>query len=355
MPGVKEVTCSHKERVNKLSQFNHKGFEVASLVIAGVILLLTLILHLLPALLTGLLVYQLVHLLSPKIVSKQLSGGTAKVVVVALIAIVVATGIALGIWGVAAFLKGDNGNLPGLLQKMAEILGNSKTALPSAVQAWIPDVGVSSLQSHVVDWLKEHAAEIRTVGGETVHTIVHILFGLVIGAMVALREATKDPEMGPLARELAHRAALLSDSFRRVVFAQVKIAALNTVFTGIYLLLALPLFGIHLPLAKTMVLLTFLLGLIPVLGNLVSNSIIVIISLSFSPAMAGVSLLFLVVIHKLEYFMNAKIVGGEIKAGAWEMLLAMLLMEAAFKIPGVIFAPILYAYIKRELMERKMI
>lgn len=338
-----------------MTQATQKYYDLASVLITALLLALTLALHLLPALLVGLLVYQLVHLVSPKITSKRLSGGRAKVVVVALIASAMATSIALAIWGIAVFLRGDSGNLPALLQKMAEILGNSKTALPPTLQAWIPDVGVSSLQTYVAALLKEHAAEIRTVGGETVHTVIHLLFGLIIGAMVALHEATDNVRVGPLARELTRRAVLLSDSFRRVVFAQVKISALNAILTGVYLLVALPLAGVHLPLAKTMVVLTFLIGLIPVLGNLVSNSIIVIISLSVSPVMALVSLLFLVVVHKLEYFMNAKIVGTQIQASAWEMLLAMLVMEAAFKIPGVIFAPILYAYIKRELMERKMV
>ena len=334
---------------------NQKYFELASILITVAVLALTLALHLLPSLLAGLLVYQLVHLVSPKITSKRISGGRAKVVVVAFIASVMVIAIALAIWGISVFLRGESGNLPALLQKMAEILGTSKTALPAALQTWIPDVGVYDLQTDIVAWLKNHATEIRTVGSETAHTIVHILFGLIIGAMVALHEAIDSLSVGPLARELTRRAALLSDSFRRVVFAQAKISALNALLTAIYLLVALPLADVHLPLAKTMVLLTFLIGLIPVLGNLVSNSVIVIISLSISPLLALISLVFLLVVHKLEYFMNAKIVGKQIQASAWEMLLAMLVMEAAFKIPGIIFAPILYAYIKRELTERKMV
>jgi predicted PurR-regulated permease PerM len=57
------------------------------------------------------------------------------------------------------------------------------------------------------------------------------------------------------------------------------------------------------------------------------------------------------VIHKLEYFLNARIVGSQIAARAWELLLAMLVMEAAFGIPGVVAAPIYYAYLKRELSD----
>ena len=64
------------------------------------------------------------------------------------------------------------------------------------------------------------------------------------------------------------------------------------------------------------------------------------------------SLGFLVIIHKLEYFINARIVGSQIEAAAWELLLAIVVMEAAFGLPGVVAAPVFYAYLKSELSGR---
>jgi predicted PurR-regulated permease PerM len=104
-----------------------------------------------------------------------------------------------------------------------------------------------------------------------------------------------------------------------------------------------------------MIVVTFLVGLMPVLGNLVSNTVIVVISLSNSLYIAAASLAFLVVIHKLEYFVNARIIGGQIQARAWELLIAMVAMEAAFGVQGVIAAPIIYAYVKKELSDRELI
>ena len=147
----------------------------------------------------------------------------------------------------------------------------------------------------------------------------------------------------------------MSTAFRRVVFAQVRIAAINTLLTGAYLLVVLPLFGIHVPLAKTLVVVTFATGLLPVVGNLISNTMIVVVSLSVSTPVAIASLVFLVVIHKFEYFLNAHIVGTQIQARAWELLLAMLVMEAAFGMAGLVAAPIYYAYLKDELGSRQLI
>jgi predicted PurR-regulated permease PerM len=92
-----------------------------------------------------------------------------------------------------------------------------------------------------------------------------------------------------------------------------------------------------------------------VIGNLISNTLIVIVALSVSLWVAVGALVFLILIHKLEYFLNATIMGGQIRARAWEMLLAMLVMEAAFGLPGVVAAPIYYAYIKSELGAAKLI
>ena len=136
------------------------------------------------------------------------------------------------------------------------------------------------------------------------------------------------------------------------MFAQVRISALNTALTAIFLWIVLPLCGIHLPLVKTMIAVTFFVGLLPVVGNLISNTVIVVVALSYSLNAAIVALVFLILIHKLEYFVNARIVGSQIRAHAWELLLAMLVMEAAFGVIGVVAAPIYYAYIKDELVAR---
>ena len=69
--------------------------------------------------------------------------------------------------------------------------------------------------------------------------------------------------------------------------------------------------------------------------------IIVLVSASVSFSAATASLIFLIVLHKGEYFLSARILGHQINARAWEMLFAMLVMEAAFGIPGIAVAPVL--------------
>ena len=186
-------------------------------------------------------------------------------------------------------------------------------------------------------------------GKESVRALVHALLGMVIGALVALRETDGESATTPLLADLAGHAGRFDRAFRQIVFAQVQIAAINAGITGLYLMVALPVFGIHLPLTKSLVALTFVTGFLPIAGNLISNLVIVVLSLAHSPGLALASLTFLVLIHKFEYFLNARIVGQRINAHAWELLVAMLVMEAAFGIPGLILAPIYYAFLKTEI------
>lgn len=327
--------------------------RLASWLLAALALFLLLELHLLPALLAGLLVYELVHLTAP-LLESRLSGLRAKQAAVIFLATLVVGAAVLGTALTVGFFRGDSGSLAALAQKMAEILENSRQSLPDWLVGALPD-SVEGIKNAVVQWLREHAGQVQTVGKEAGVVMAHVLIGLIIGALLALREVGVPRAMQPLAQALTERARRLADAFRRIVFAQVRISAINTVFTALYLAVALPLFGIHLPLTKTMIALTFVAGLLPVIGNLISNIVIVIVSFAHSPQIATASLAFLVVVHKFEYFLNARIVGAHISARSWELLLAMLVMEAAFGLPGVVAAPIYYAYLKQELIDAGLV
>jgi predicted PurR-regulated permease PerM len=301
-----------------------KQTQIASWVLAGLALVAVLHLHLLPSLLAGLLVYQLVHLLAPRL-QRHFASERTQLVALFLLASLVVGAITAAVIATIAFFKGDSGNMALLFGKMAQILEDARTSMPSWVIDLLPE-NETGLRETSIEWLRDHATELRSLGKEAGITLAHILIGLIIGAMISLQQACDAAPQGPLAKALIERASNFADAFRRIVFAQVRISALNTLLTAIYLAIVLPM-----------------------LGNLISNTVIVVVSLAHSPHTALLSLAFLVIVHKLEYFLNARIVGGQINAKAWELLIAMLLMEALFGLPGVVAAPIVYAWLKREL------
>jgi predicted PurR-regulated permease PerM len=279
---------------------------------------------------------------------------TGRIIAVCFVGVVTLAILGLGTFGLATLVTDRSDNLPALMSKMADIIGSARIYLPASVQQYVPQ-NLDELERTAANWLRAHAGTLQLVGERFGGVLLHVLVGMIIGAMVALTDLTPARELPILSRSLEQRVSRLGQSFRRIVFAQIRISALNTLLTAIYLVVLLPLMGVHLPLTKTMILVTFVVGLLPVIGNLISNTVIVVVSLSISIYAAVGSLIFLVAIHKLEYFVNARIIGGQIHARAWELLLAMLVMDALFGIPGVIAAPIYYAYIKDELSAKRLV
>jgi len=322
--------------------------QIASWVLTGIALLTVLQLHLITALLAGLLVFQLVHSLAGALRIPYLTNRNAKLLFVALLAVIVVALLVLAGIGVVIFLRRGPDNLSQLLTQLAAIVEDLRRLLPAGIVEYLPGDS-SDVRTLIAGWFREHATELRTLGTDTLRAFVHILIGLILGGMIALYEVTPHVRQSPFLSALQARAALLAGAFRRILLAQLPISAINTTLTAIYLLVVLPAFGVHLPFAKTLIAVTFIAGLLPVVGNLISNSAIFLVSLSLSFGVAMAALGYLVVIHKLEYFLNARIVGVRIDAHAWELLLAMLVMESAYGMAGLIAAPVFYAYLKSEL------
>lgn len=334
---------------------NH--INTASYILTGLFLILCFIYHLIPVLIAATVVFLLItkvfNFLDPLVESKFADKITLLIVVLVIVSLI--GGICTA--GYYGFQVGNTG-----MRKMNEdifnVLQQIKQYLPPTLIHYIPD-DILVLKEKLVVLAKEHSSGIFSMTTGSAKAFVHVLVGILIGAVTAFSFLNFKDEnhsgMKPFTEALYHRIANFGSVFERVLFSQGKISAINTILTAIYLLIILPLCSINVPYAKTLVILTFFLGLIPVLGNLISNVFIVLMSLTVSFEVAIASLVFLVVIHKLEYYINAKIIGAQIKTSIWEMLTAMIIMETLFGLVGVAVAPIIYGYIKEELKQKDLI
>ena len=322
-------------------------FALASALLFGAALLLIFPLKLLPCLLAGLLVFELVNRLT-RPMQRLFAGHLGRLLAVGLLSVLVITVLGLAFTGAFSLVMHELNNPGGLMGKLLGVIDRARYQLPEALVAYLP-ASIDDIRIELHDWLRGHLGELQLLGKGAVHLFVTVLVGMILGAVIALQRLPEPEQLKPLAAALLMRVSYFVNAFRNVVFAQIKISLLNTCFTGIFLLGVLPLLGVHLPLSKTLILITFVAGLLPVVGNLISNTVIFVVGLSVSIWVALGALLYLILIHKLEYFLNARIVGGQIKARAWELLLVMLVFEAAFGLAGLIAAPVYYAYLKSEL------
>jgi predicted PurR-regulated permease PerM len=184
------------------------------------------------------------------------------------------------------------------------------------------------------------------------------LLFLLIGMVVAIslffnsqldlyREThkTKNNLYSVLADEIATRFRDFYHSFATVMGAQITISLINTLLTAVFVLV------FQLPNAALVIAITFLCGLLPIVGNLVSNTIIVCLAFTISLKIALFALIFLVAIHKLEYFLNSKIIGDRIRNPVWLTLLALIIGERLMGIPGMVLAPVALNYLRMELLK----
>jgi predicted PurR-regulated permease PerM len=214
----------------------------------------------------------------------------------------------------------------------------------------LPFSDLDSLKAATVDVIRDEFLFVGNFAREATKQLVFVLIGIVVAVSLFLNPRVEKPSNKPREPNLFHavtdeikiRFRLFYESFATVMGAQILISAVNTLLTTVFVL------SISLKHATVVIGLTFLCGLLPIVGNLISNSIIVGIAFTMSPRVAIAALVFLVALHKLEYFLNSKIIGDRIKNPVWLTLLALVIGERLMGIPGMILAPVVLNYIKVE-------
>lgn len=314
----------------------------------GVCLGLALLFHGIPALLAGLLSWSLTHTLLGRLRTHLRDRSTCGLEWVS--ALVVGMGslaiLAAIVTEIRHYLAGDS--IAALMLTLADTLQHARRYLPASVASQVPE---SLLQAKgvIASALKEHANTLARMGSSAVHHLALMLIGWIVGVLVAARCGVQDVGRPAFAATWLRLWRALGTAFGRVAFAQAKIAAMNAALTGGFLFGVLPLLGWKLPYTATLVLVTFVCGLLPIVGNLISNALLCTLALSVAFPAAVVSLVFLVVAHKTEYFISARIQGHEIGAQAWELLIVLFAFETLFGPAGMVAAPVLYAFATAEL------
>jgi predicted PurR-regulated permease PerM len=258
--------------------------------------------------------------------------------------------------------------LIGVLWDLARFTNRTIKALPEIAQKAIPTV-IETAKRYEIELPFTDYDSLREVTLDTATSQVKYLGSfarfaqnasrqfllLIVGCVVAVgfflnpRLDLKSQQPKPpnnlytlCCEQLLARFATFYGSFATVMGAQIIISAINTTLTAIFVAV------VGLPYAVVVIGVTFLCGMIPVLGNLISNTIIVSIGFTVSPGMALLALAFLIVIHKLEYFLNSQIIGNRIEYPLWATLLGIVVGERLMGVPGMILAPVILHYIKSE-------
>lgn len=316
--------------------------------------------HLMPAVIAGLLTYTLTQKLDDFLSQKMMRFSHRSKLVSVLVLTTLIIGIFIGgFWYLFAWFVDMAKHPNETLTNIKLVVNNVINGLPPSITHYLPD-DLDEIKSTIMIYLKDHLFYLQSIVKKVFHDLVILIVGIVIGLILGYKENKRNIHHNQtmqtsLTKSLKASLNRLVVVFQYVAISQVVIALFNTVMTTILLFIILPAFGIHLPFSKSLVLATFVLGLIPIIGNLIVNALIFFVAFTVSLTVAMVVIVYLVLIHKTEYVLNAKIVGTKIHAGICELLIAMLFLETLFGVIGLIFAPIFYAFIKLSLKELRII
>jgi len=254
-------------------------------------------------------------------------------------------------WGAAYFTRAAIRELP----EVADSSLPSASAWAQARRIELPFTDFDSLKAFVIDAFREETNYLKDVASFARNATTFLIF-VAIGIVAAVSlffnsqlglsrnvPASRNNLYSVFCAELSARFRDFYRSFATVMGAQITISLINTVLTAVFVL------AVRLPDAPLLIALTFLCGLLPIVGNLVSNTIIVCVAFTVSLKIALIALIFLIAIHKLEYFLNSKIIGDRIRNPIWLMLLALIVGERLMGIPGMVLAPVVLNYLRVEM------
>jgi predicted PurR-regulated permease PerM len=275
---------------------------------------------------------------------RKLSGGQRKWVPIALFLVLVV----VVLYGFGFFAKQAIKAMPHIVQESAPVIVDyaEKRNIP------IPFTDAETLKATIVDFAKDEIHFFGNFAKVASRGFILLVMGFVVALSLFLNSTMDlDPNShrvknncySVLCTEILNRFRSLYHSFDLVLGAQLVISLINTTLTAIYLI------AVGMPYAWMIVVATFLCGLLPIVGNLISNTIIVGVAFTKSPQLALASLIFLIVVHKLEYFLNSKIIGNRIKNPVWLTLVGIILGERLLGIPGMILAPVVLHFVKQEM------
>lgn len=215
----------------------------------------------------------------------------------------------------------------------------------------LPFEDVGSLKTLATREMSERFSELTNFAKLATKEVVVLLIGLVVAVSAFLNPKLDiDPHQHPIANnlysaccnELVERMKSFYQSFETVMGAQIIISMINTALTAVFI------FSVSMKHPVVLVGVTFLCGLLPIIGNILSNCVIVAVGFTMSPTMAIAALVFLVLLHKLEYFLNSKIIGDRIKNPVWLTMMGLIVGERLMGISGMILAPVVLYYMKVE-------
>jgi predicted PurR-regulated permease PerM len=242
-------------------------------------------------------------------------------------------------------------DLPEYVRSLDANLGGK---IAGQLASWNIAIDVGDLKLKAVEWGRGHLGQSFDLAKRVGTNVVLLMVAFVITFIITHERITRARSGAPgaepedlwrfLSAFMRQKIGSFYGFFRLVMAGQVVISLINTGLTlGLLVVLGIP----HKAALTVMV---FVFGLLPIIGNLISNTLICLSAFLWAGLVQLIAALaFLIVIHKLEYFLNGKIIGNIVKLPVYMTLLGLIVGEALFGISGMILSIPTILFVRAEL------
>ena len=207
----------------------------------------------------------------------------------------------------------------------------------------------------IVEMAKHYAGHVMTAASELGHIVLYVVMALILAVVWLLEEHEIKTFWAKIERKsipgtLGHWFGHLADAVVVTVQLQFVVAACNTIMT-------LPvMFLIGVPNKGALMILIFVSALVPVLGNIISGTVLSLLAYQAKGWLGvGVFAVLTFVLHKIEsYYLSPRLTARHVKMPGFLLIVSLILCEHLFGFKGLFLSfPILFVAgrIRKDFIE----
>lgn len=215
----------------------------------------------------------------------------------------------------------------------------SQPKIISLAQKYNYDINsMKEIYDLIYGFIKEHLNFVTGGVALLLKVSIGIIFGLIFH-FSKIDNKKNDNLEGKIINDLLYYSDKMFISFKNIMGIQIIIALMNTTIIS-FLALGLTYFwtyfstdgtnAVFLPYWYIIIPLTFVLSLVPVVGNIIINLILIMATIQISPSFVIFGLLVFVVIHKLELIVIGKKMNEKVNVPFSFIIVSMALGEMLF-------------------------
>ncbi|HVA67281.1 MAG TPA: AI-2E family transporter [Elusimicrobiota bacterium] len=252
------------------------------------------------------------------------------------------------VWMLGIFIKLSATRVPEMisivLPRLNALATNYGLSMPGSLED-LRGVIISAVVEHAQALTKTSGVLTRELFEILISVLVALLYHLSVSRKMGIRDdaAPRGNLLGAFLAEFAQRTTIFVGGFETIFRIQILLAAFRCAVLAVFLLLT------RMPWTHFLLVATFLLSVIPIVGAFTSSALILAAAFTVSFHAAIGTLVFLLILHQAEYLIYSRLVGTEFALPTWLILLGLLIGEKCLGLAGLILAPVVIHYLREEL------